>query len=84
MVDSVPSTIPHPPPARDQAALVAGILAEENINSLIPSSWAQGANLAVTEQFIQAWYTGRLAALNQLPPPGAVEGYWYDGTSWQR
>jgi hypothetical protein len=81
---AVPSTIPHPPTARDQSALLAGILVEESVFLQIPSSWAQGAKLSATEQYIQDYYSGRLAALNALPQPGAVEGYWYDGTGWQQ
>jgi hypothetical protein len=81
---AIPSTIPHPPTAADQAALSAGILVEESMFLTIPSSWAQGAKLPATEQLIQDMYTGRLAALNALPQPGAVEGFWYDGTGWQQ
>jgi hypothetical protein len=81
---AVPSTIPHPPTASDLAALLAGILVEESLYLTIPSSWAQGANLTATEQYVQALYAGRLAALNALPQPGSVQGYWYDGTGWQQ
>jgi hypothetical protein len=70
--------------AADQAALTAGILVEESLFVTIPSSWAQGPKLAATEQLIQDLYAGRLAALNALPQPGAVEGFWYDGTGWQQ
>jgi hypothetical protein len=79
---AIPSTIPHPPTARDQAALLAGILVEESFYLTLPASWAQGANLVATEQYVQALYAGRLAALNALPQPGSVQGYWYDGVAW--
>jgi hypothetical protein len=80
---AVPSSIPHPPTAAEQAALLAGILVEEQFYLTIPASWAQGANITATEQYVQALYSGRLAALNALPQPGSVQGYWYDGTAWQ-
>jgi hypothetical protein len=40
--------------------------------------------MAATEAFVQALYAGRLAALNALPQPGSVIGFWYDGTGWQQ
>jgi hypothetical protein len=40
---AVPTSIPHPPTAAEQAALTAGILVEESLYVTIPASWAQRA-----------------------------------------
>jgi hypothetical protein len=56
---------------------------EENRSFQFPAAWVQGAQLANTEQYIQDFYNGRAAALALLPPPGSVEGFWWDGSPWQ-
>lgn len=80
----VSTNIAHPPTGAEIAAITAGILVEESINVTLPGSWAQGANLAKTETFLQDLYVAKLAARNLLPQPGSVLGFWYDGTAWQQ